>query len=83
VRRLVFASSNHTQAAGLFTSLDPAVAGGMCALRAGAPTKTLGMPAEPDGEPPPPRAGASLRAALSLNALENRRNRVYLCARLD
>ena len=50
VRRLIFASSNHTQAADLFTSLDPEVEGGLCALRVGAPSMlTLERPAAPDG----------------------------------
>jgi hypothetical protein len=54
VRRLVFASTNHTQAAEFFTSLDPAVEGGMCALRseqlhAERPLTTLQSPSAPDG----------------------------------
>ena len=54
VRRLVFASSNHTQAADFFTSLDPAAEGGMCALRPEMlaqppPLTTLRSPAAPDG----------------------------------
>lgn len=54
VRRVVFASSNHTQAANFFTSLDPAAPGGMCALRspdlhATQPLTTLATPAAPDG----------------------------------
>lgn len=50
VRRFVFASSNHTQAADFFTSLDPAAPGGMCALRSpDLPLATLAAPAAPDG----------------------------------
>jgi L-arabinose 1-dehydrogenase [NAD(P)+] len=54
VRRFVFASSNHTQAADFFTSLDPATPGGMCTLRspdlhATQPLTTLTTPAAPDG----------------------------------
>ena len=50
VRRCVFASSNHTQAADFFTSLDPAAPGGMCALRSpDLPLATLAAPAAPDG----------------------------------
>ena len=49
VRRLVFASSNHTQAGDLFTSLDPLAEGGLCALRPGASALDLGMSPACDG----------------------------------
>ena len=55
VRRFIFASSNHTQAANFFTSLDPAVPGALCEIKspdtlyADQPRVTLHAPAAPSG----------------------------------